>query len=428
MGVWSGVRAPMARHNCRSTVGKVFWDSPVPFVREVGVFEDATQRGHVAEIFDVVERTRGRPHALFRIKPWDILGRSSRIIPIAIAGWFLVANAASAQQSKSLDIGVLALGPRYVPVWHCGQADDRPGSFESQKETKPFYVLGMIDGLQKLGYVEDRPESVGKNGRRFTIHLGMGTQQELKDNAQQFVDKKFDVIVAIALAAVRSAEAATRDHPIPVVFTGVSDPVQDGFVESLARPGGNITGVSHQEVQGSAKRVELFKELLPGLHRMITLRRPGYEPSEKSMVEIRQAAERLKIEVLDWTAKDRTELKNVLANLHHETADGIMITPDSAIISNIDLVIEASFAQRVPVFGLQDYMADWGAIAAYGPSAHQAGARAAGYIDKIVKGAKPGDLPVEPTDPVLVINMKAAACLGASPPLDVLSQADRVVR
>lgn len=340
----------------------------------------------------------------------------------------LSSAAASAQQKAVLDIGVLAIGPRTIPAWHCGQPDYRPGSSDGLHEATPFYVQGLIDGLQKLGYVEDRPETAGQAGPRFRLSLRMGTQQQLKDFAQEFVDKKFDFIVAIATVAVRIAQQATRDHPIPILFPGISDPIQDGFVESLARPGGYITGVSHQQVQGSGKRVELFQEMLPGLHRMITLRRAGYGPSENSMAEIREAADRLKIAVLDWTTDDRGDLQKALSNLQHDTADGIMILPDSFIISNMDLVLGTSLAQRVPTFGLQDYMADWGAIAAYGPSTYQAGARLGGYIDKIAKGAKPADLPVEPLDPILVINMKAAECLGASLPLDVLSQADRVIR
>jgi putative ABC transport system substrate-binding protein len=340
----------------------------------------------------------------------------------------LSSAAASAQQKAVLEIGVLAIGPRTVPAWHCGQTDYRPGSSDGLHEAAPFYVQGLIDGLGKLDYVEDRPETAAQAGRRFRLSLRMGTQQQLKDFAREFVDKKFDFIVAIATVAVRIAQQATRDHPIPILFPGISDPIQDGFVESLARPGGYITGVSHQQVQGSGKRVELFQEMLPSLHRMITLRRAGYGPSENSMAEIREAADRLKIAVLDWTADDRAELQKALSNLQHDTADGIMILPDSFIISNMDLVLGTSLAQRVPTFGLQDYMADWGAIAAYGPSTYQAGARLAGYIDKIAKGAKPADLPVEPLDPILVINMKAAECLGVSLPLDVLSQADRVIR
>jgi putative tryptophan/tyrosine transport system substrate-binding protein len=105
-----------------------------------------------------------------------------------------------------------------------------------------------------------------------------------------------------------------------------------------------------------------------------------------------------------------------------------MILPDSLIISNVDVILETSLERRVPAFALQDFMADWGALGAYGPSAYQAGGRDAFYVDKISKGVKPGDLPVEPVDPTFVINLKAAECLGISLPLEVLHQADRVIR
>ncbi len=199
-------------------------------------------------------------------------------------------------------------------------------------------------------------------------------------------------------------------------------------MQSLARPSGLITGVSHQQVQGSGKRVELFKEMLPSLRRLITIRRPNYGPSEKSMVEIRAAAEQLKIEILDWMINSRQELQAALAKAEWDANDGIMILPDSLIISNVDLVLETSLERRVPTFGLQDFMADWGALGVYGPSTYQAGGHVARYVEKISNGAKPGDLPVEPVDPTFVINLKAAACLGVSVPLEVLHQADRIIR
>jgi putative ABC transport system substrate-binding protein len=292
----------------------------------------------------------------------------------------------------------------------------------------PFYVQGLLEGLEKLNYVENKPDNAGKPGRRFFLDLRMGTPQQVRSAAREFVRKPVDVIFAIATTSVRIAQEESKDHPIPILFPGISDPVGDGFVQSLARPGGLITGVSHQQVQGSAKRVEMFKEMLPGLQRLIAIHRPNYGPAEKSMAEIRAAADRLKIDVLDWTVNNREELKAKLAKVTRETADGFMILPDSLIITNLDLILETSLEQGVPTFGLQDFMADWGALGSYGPSAYQSGSRVAGYVDKISKGAKPGDLPVEPTDPTLVVNLKAATCLGVTLPLSVLQQADRVIR
>src|SRR5262249_30462811 len=128
------------------------------------------------------------------------------------------------------------------------------------------------------------------------------------------------------------------------------------------------------------------------------------------------------------TGATREEVQAVLQNVAADPSAGMMISPDSSIISNVDLLLETSLARRVPAFGLQDYMADWGAIAAYGPSAFQAGAHVARYIDKISRGASPGDLPVEPIDPTFVINLRSAECLGISPPFELLRQADPDIR
>jgi len=343
---------------------------------------------------------------------------------LSIALLVLVPTPAARAQQRPLEIGVLAFGPRAVPTWSCGAA----ASVQPHQETMPYYILGLRDGLEKLNYVDVGNEKAGQSGRRVNLDLRMGTFQELRGYARQFARKPVDLIVAVASAAVKIAQEETRDHPIPILFPGISDPVGEGFVQSLARPGGLITGVSHQEVQGSGKRLELFKEMVPGLRRVVTLRRSNYRPSELSLVDVRAAAARLNVEIVDWAVGNRGELKSALDKLTRDTADGIMILPDSLVISSLDLIIPASIAHHVPTFGLQDFMADWGALASYGPSAFQAGGRVAQYVDKIAKGARPGDLPVEPIDPVFVINLKVANCLGLTVPLKVLRQADQVIR
>jgi putative ABC transport system substrate-binding protein len=347
---------------------------------------------------------------------------------LIVAALGVAAPVVAQEHAKALKIGVLALGPRNIPVWRCASDGPRQAAAEPQRETIPFYVLGLLNELDKLKYVEDRPDTARLSGRRFSVDIRMGTREELAGFAREFAHKPVDVIVAVATTAVRIAQEETREHPIPILFPGISDPVGDGFVGSLARPGGFITGVSHQQVQGSGKRVELFKQMLPGLNRLITLRRPNYAPAEKSLSEIKAAAARMNVEVIDWTVSDRAELQAALAKISRETADGIMILPDTLVISNLDLVLSTSIEQRVPTFGLQDFMSDWGAIGSYGPSAYQAGARIARYIDKIAKGARAGELPVEPIDPMMVVNMKAAACIGVPIPDEVLRQADRIIR
>lgn len=355
-------------------------------------------------------------------------GLQRRLRDGSIAVLLLVATLPARAQERPLEIGVLAFGPRPIPVWNCGTAGGGTAATGPKRETMPFYVLGLVDGLGKLNYIDVHNENAGRSGRRMNLDVRMGTFQELRTHAQQLVRKPVDIIVAVASAAVKIAQEETREHPIPILFPGISDPVGEGFVQSLARPGGFITGVSHQEVQGSGKRLELFQEMVPGLRRVVTLRRSGYRPSERSLMDVRAAATRLNIEILDWSVANRDELKSALDKLTPDTADGIMILPDSLVIGSLDLIIPASIAQRVPTFGLQDFMADWGALASYGPSAFQAGGRVAQYVDKIAKGAKPGDLPVEPIDPIFSVNLKVADCLGLTVPLEVLHQADRVIR
>jgi putative ABC transport system substrate-binding protein len=360
--------------------------------------------------------------------PRSVWRRAPPAIASLIAGLLIAGIAAADAQEKPIQIGVLALGPRYMPEWTCGQASYQVAAVQPRKDTTPVYVLGVVDELNKLKYVEDRPENAGKPGRRFVLDVRTGTSQQLRIAAREFAAKPVDFIVAVATAAVHVAQEETKGRRIPILMTGVSDPVRFGVVQSLARPGGYVTGVSHQLVQGSAKRVELFKQMLPDLQRLITIRTPGYAPSERSMEEVRAAADRLKIEVVDWTIKSRADMQALMEKVRPDKTVGMMIMPDSLVISNLDLMLETSLARGVPVFAPMEYMARWGAIAASGPSAHRAGTRVAGYIDKIVKGAKPGDLAIEPMDPELIVNLKVAKCHGITVPLDVLSQADEVIR
>jgi putative ABC transport system substrate-binding protein len=369
---------------------------------------------------EYIARTIRRPRSHLA---WWRVTITSIVALLLLASRFAVYAA-----DRPIRIGVLALGPRYVPVWHCGQADYRPGSDELKQDTAPYYVRGLIEQLSKLNYVEERPENAGNPGRHFVLSFQTGTTQQLKEFTRKFVADRVDIIVAVATAAVQIAQQETQDHPTPILMTGVSDPVKYGFVQSLARPGGYITGVSHQVVQGSGKRVELFKEMLPGLKRMLTIRRPGYAPSERSLEEVRESANRLKIEIIDRATESRKDIQDVMTGIGSETVDGIMILPDSHIIANLDLVIEGSLAKRIPAFGVFDYMAGWGAVAADGPSAYDAGARLASYVDSINKGQRPGDLAIEPLDPKLVINLKAAQCIGMKVPFGILSQADQVIR
>lgn len=331
-------------------------------------------------------------------------------------------------QEKPLRIAGLFLGPRKVPNWHCGPRDPRSGAPEARADGMDPGVLGLRDELEKLGYVEDRPENKGKHGRRFVLDIRMGNLEAVKRYAQQFAQERVDIILATPTLPVRAAQEATRSNPIPILFTAVSDPVRDGFVHSLSRPGGHITGITTQLIQGSGKRVEVFKEMVPGLRRALAIYQADFVVAQQSMVEMRKAAAEVGVTLIEKHARSRAEIQAILEDVRRDTVDGIIFPVDAALVSNADLVIEKSLEQRIPAFGILDFMAEWGALAAYGPSPYQAGRRAAHYADKIVKGAKPADLPVEPLDPTFVLNQKAAACLGVALPAALLHQADRVIR
>ncbi len=362
-------------------------------------------------------------------------GRPGRACPHAIPAAFVVLGlllaagepAPARAQENPLRIGVLGLGPRLVPAWRCGARPQQTRA-EPQVEAVPADARGLRDELEKLGYVEDRPETRGKPGRRFRLEIEQGNLEAVKRYAQQFVKERVDIIYAFPTLPARAAQEATRAHPIPIIFAAVSDPVGDGFVRSVSQPGGWITGVSTQLVQGSGKRLEVFKEMVPRLRRVLTIYKPDFPVALRSMVEVRKVAADLGITLIERHANTREEIRAALADVRRGTVDGILFAVDAVLVANADLVVEKSLEQRVPAFSILDYIADWGALAAYGPSPYQSGRVAAHYVDKIAKGTKPADLPVEPLDPTFVINLKAAACLGISVSPTVLHQADRVIR
>ncbi len=337
-------------------------------------------------------------------------------------------NDVPAAQEKPLRIGVLALGPLKQPALHCGPRDPGRPAPEARADATRFNVLGFRDELEKLGYREERPDNQGKPGRRFVLQVRQGGLDAVSRLAQELAQERVDLIFAISTTPVRAAQEATRMTPIPILFPNVSDPVRDGFAASFARPGGFLTGISTQLTQGAGKRVELFKEVLPALRRLLVIYEPKFRSGEISVAEMREAVAALRIALVERHAKNRAELEAALADLRRDTADGIIMAADPVSFANADLLLERSHERQVPVFGIVDSLADWGALAAYGPPDYKAGQRAAHYADKIFRGTFPGDLPIEPVDPVFVVNLKAAACFGLAVPATVLHQADRILR
>ena len=354
--------------------------------------------------------------------------RQAAMMVVVGCGLLLIGDSQASAQEKAFRIGVLGLGPRKPPVWRCGPRDPQQPPAEPQAERLPADALGLRDGLEKLGYVEYQPETKGRTGRRFTLDVRMGDLEAVRRFAHEFAQERVDVIFAFPTLPVRAAQEATRARPIPIIFAAVSDPVADGFVESLSRPGGWLTGVTTQLVPGSGKRVEVFKEMVPSLRRLLTIYKADFMVAQRSLVEMRKAAAGVGVTLIERHASTRAEIQAVLNTIRWDSVDGIIFPVDAVLVSNADLVLSKSLELRVPSFGILDFLAEWGALAAYGPSPYWAGVRAAHYVDKILKGAKPADLPVEPTDPAFVVNLKAAACLGISVSPVILHHADQVIR
>src|SRR5215831_1121788 len=318
-----------------------------------------------------------------------------RFLLTSLAGALAVPLPVEAQPAKKVyRIGYLAFAPR--------PAD---GAFRQ--------------GLKDLGYVE------GQN-LTITYRYAEGSSNTLHALAQQLVALKVDVLVAVASPATRAAQAATTS--IPIVFTNIGDPVAYGFVSSLARPTGNITGMSAGLSETASKGLQYLKEFVPSSTRLAILgntRNPGTASTFKSMSE---TAHTLGLTAVLYDAASPESLNTALAAITREHADVLAVIPDPGYQPQRARIIEFATTRRLPTMYLdREYVLD-GGLMAYDPSRDEMFRRAAGQVDKILKGAKPLDLPVEqPTKFELIINLKTAKAFGRTSPPSLLARADQVI-
>jgi putative ABC transport system substrate-binding protein len=279
---------------------------------------------------------------------------------------------------------------------------------------------GFQEGLRELGYVE---------GQNIAIEFRSadGSLERLNDLADELVRLRVDVIVAGSTTGAIAAKRATST--IPVVMANVADPVGAGLVSSLAKPGRNITGLSTMGADISGKRLELIKEVVPKLRRMGILWYPD-SPSLAAFKELKAAAQTLGVEIRSLGVRPPVpEIDQAFGTAVNWRADALIALDDALIFSNRTRIIALAARHRLPsVYGYREFP-DAGGLMAYGPSRHDMYRQAAVYVDKILKGAKPGDLPVEqPTKFELVINLKTAKALGLTIPPSVLGRADEVIQ
>jgi putative ABC transport system substrate-binding protein len=281
-------------------------------------------------------------------------------------------------------------------------------------------IVGLRDGLQELGYRENEHFVMGV---RFT----QGDANELPSAARELVRHQVDIIVASeASNAALAAKAATTQ--IPIVFLGGGDPVALGLVKSIARPGGNVTGIAGLDIELASKRLEIFHQLVPTMKRVAVPYDATNQHSVAELAAYRDTARRLGLTLVEKPLRSPEEARSTITGLRKQDADGI-IAPRFVSLNIPGLVVEPGPKQPMPTMFHPAFFVERGGLASYSPSGHGIGRQAARLVDRILKGTKPADLPVEqPTQFELVVNLKTAAVLGLTIPQAVLLRADRVIQ
>lgn len=274
-------------------------------------------------------------------------------------------------------------------------------------------------GLRELGYVEGQNIAIesrwaeGKDDRFPALAAGL-------------VSSKVDVIVAGSGAATQAAQQATR--AIPIVMSTVADPLGSGLVASLARPGGNVTGMTVMSPDVAGKQLELLKEVVPRLSRVALLTNPDNPSSARFVREAEMAARALGVRLQSLEARNSQEIDGAFAAMTSERPGALLVLPDVIFLSQRRQLTELATKKRLPaVYGVREY-AEAGGLMAYGANYIDLVRRAAIFVDKILKGARPGDLPVEqPTRFELVINLRAAKAIRLTIPPSLLQRADQII-
>jgi putative ABC transport system substrate-binding protein len=282
-------------------------------------------------------------------------------------------------------------------------------------------LLGAFrEGLRELGYVE------GQN-IAFEFRWAEGNYERLPALAAELVSLKVDIIVASALPAIQAAKQATRT--IPIVMATSLDPVATDFIVSLARPGVNITGLSAMAPELVGKQLELVKEVVPKVSRVALLGNPANPGTAPMVGRAQDAARALGVRLQPLEARDPSEIDHAFAVMTRERAGALIVLLDVVFTQHRARIADLAAKNRLPaVYGLPEY-AEVGGLMAYGSSFVDRYRRAATFVDKILKGAKPSELPIEqPTKFELAINLKAAKALGLTVPQSLLLRADHVIQ
>ena len=315
----------------------------------------------------------------------------------------------------ALGAGPVANAQKPAKTWRVGflVPRSRPASFDDDS------LGGFIRGMRELGYVE---------GRNLVIEWRFADNKiaRLPALANELVALKPEVVVVLSSTSAHAMQKATST--IPVVMTNVGDPVASGLVKSLARPEANITGLSNFAAEVGPKQLEVLLEIVPQAARIAVLTNPDNPTQRQILLTITDAARKVRREVVSVYARNAQELAAGFATMARERADALIVAGDPNLNEARRLIAELALKQRLPCMGPFHEQAEAGALAAFGVPTVAINRRAAYYVDKILKGARPGDLPVEqPATFELTLNRKTAKALGITLSPALLARADKVI-
>jgi putative ABC transport system substrate-binding protein len=324
----------------------------------------------------------------------------SQIICIALTAFlFALCSPAEAQQPKVARVGIL---------------------FGASPSANAGRIEAFRQGLRQLGYIE---------GKNFIIEerYAEGKLDRLPVLAAELLRLNVDLIVTVGPPVTRPVKEATNKIPIVMAFD--SDPVGSGFVASLARPGGNVTGLSSISPDLTGKRLELLKEIVPKLSRVAVLGNPSNTATTLNFKEAEVAARAYGLQIQSVELRGPNDFDGALSTIIRGRADALLPLGDSVVVFHRDRIIQFATKNRLPGTYPNSEWADAGGLMSYRPDILDSFRRAATYVDKILKGTKPADLPVEqPMKFELVINLKTEKQIGLIIPPNVLARADRVIR
>ena len=310
---------------------------------------------------------------------------------------FALCSSVAAGQAKVYRVGVIHQGGPYKAV-----------------------VDGLRDGLKQLRMEE---------GKHFVLDIrdAKGDLKAVEEAAKNFEREKANLIYAVTTSAVTAVKNVTSKSPI--VFAVGSDPVASGLVQSFGKPGGRLTGVQYSATDLTGKRLEILKEILPKLSRVVIIYNPNNRMSVEAAALAREAARHFGVQLLERQATSIEELRQRVGALKAKEADAYFYISDAMVTSQAQLVIDMALSKKLPTMFSEQNLVAMGGLASYGQNFHETGRLSAKYVQKIMTGAAPGDLRVEIVDKFeLVINLKTAKQIGLTIPPNVLARADRVIK